>query len=409
MGVFLRMVFISLIVLSISGSSVLAENEVYISADAISGKAPLQVTFNVNSSEEIISVSWDLDGDGNPDSTELAPSYTYAISGSYTVQADVTSASGTKQATLDISAEDPFTVSAIAAPSSGIAPLEVHFTTTVSGQGQYAYTWDFTGDGVIDSTDKNPTYTYEENGGTQAILTVTDEQQNTVTKNLPVMVSSYDSKINVVSYFPASVQLNENQITFLVSNEGTETIKDVSVKIIGNGVQHISSTAISRLKAGEQDSLTERINVMQKGNITAVVKIDGKTFPVSFKVAGSDLNKEDLEVTFNALKQKLQELEGIYYEKKADNFMLDGISDSIKEVKGQLQKAQQQMLTDQLGDAKVNLDLASPTIDDITLSLSEAEETKQKILPWLKDNAIALTTIVAAVGTLGGVAVKVSH
>ena len=88
-----------------------------------------------------------------------------------------------------------------------------------------------------------------------------------------------NQKINVESYFPVALQLKENQVTFLVTNGGAGAIKDISAKIVGEGVQHLSSTSISRLKPGEQDSLTVKMNILRRGNVTAMIKIDEKFFP----------------------------------------------------------------------------------------------------------------------------------
>ena len=309
-------------------------------------------------------------------------------------------------------------MSVVAAPLSGIAPLTVKFTASVSEfpdkNTPFMYSWDFNEDGVVDSVEQNPSYTFENVGDVKVSLTVTDaassfEPQPKVTKQIPITISSYDSKINIASYFPTSLQLKENQVTFLVANEGTEPIKDISAKVIGEGIQHLSSTTISRLKPGEQDSLTVKMNVLKEGQLTASVKIDEKIFPVTFAIAEQvKVNKEELETKLAELKKKLQEQEDLYYEKKAENYLVAEVFENIKATKKQLQDAQQQLLTNNLMEAKVNVDLAGPTIEDIAYRLGDAQKPKQTPLLWLKENAVAITSIIAAVGTLGGVAVKVS-
>jgi len=60
--------------------------------------------------------------------------------------------------------------------TQGYAPLPVNFTNE-SNQGTNvitAYNWDFDDDGVIDSNDENPTYTFQEIGDFISRLTVTD-------------------------------------------------------------------------------------------------------------------------------------------------------------------------------------------------------------------------------------------
>ncbi len=396
----------------LSVSFAVAEETVSLNAVPSSGKAPLEVTFDLVSSEEVLSVSWDFDNDGKEDSAELSPRHTYAA-GKYTATAKVTTATGTTDVSTTINVDDPFSISILAAPSSGVAPLEVKFTTTVAGVSenkQLTYAWDFNNDKIVDSSEQNPIYTFENVGDVITQVIVTDSSTGgSVTKKVPITVSSYNSKLNIVSYFPTSLQLKENQVTFLVANEGTETIKDISAKVIGEGIQHLSSSTISRLKPGEQDSLTVKINVLKEGEITASVKIDEKVFPVTFTVAEQvKVNKEELETKLAELKKKLQEQEDLYYEKKAENYIVAEIFENIKATKKQLQDAQQQLLTGNLLDAKVNVDLAGPVLEDITYRLADAQKPKQTPLLWLKENAVAITAIIAAVGTLSGLAVKVT-
>ena len=409
-------VLLSLLVLMFAFSAV-ADESLSLNAVPSSGKAPLEITFNLVASEEILSVSWDFNGDEVEDSTELSPTYVYAA-GKHTATATVNTASGSADVSTTVVVDDPFSVSVVAAPSSGIAPLTVKFTTSVSvfldKNTPLMYSWDFNEDGVVDSVEQNPSYTFENVGDVKVSLTVTDaassfEPQPKVTKQIPITISSYDSKINIASYFPTSLQLKENQVTFLVANEGTEPIKDISAKVIGEGIQHLSSTTISRLKPGEQDSLTVKMNVLKEGQLTASVKIDEKIFPVTFAIAEQvKVNKEELETKLAELKKKLQEQEDLYYEKKAENYLVAEVFENIKATKKQLQDAQQQLLTNNLMEAKVNVDLAGPTIEDIAYRLGDAQKPKQTPLLWLKENAVAITSIIAAVGTLGGVAVKVS-
>ena len=115
-----------------------------------------------------------------------------------------------------------------------------------------------------------------------------------------------------------------------------------------------------------------------------------------------------MELKLKELKQKLQEQEDLYYEKKAENYLVAEIFENIKATKKQLQDAQQQLLTGNLIEAKVNVDLAGPAIEDITYRLEDAQKPKQTPLLWLKENAVAITAIIAAVGTLSGLAVKVT-
>src|SRR3989338_10186167 len=411
-----RSYVVFLVVIISLASFAVAEETLSLNAVPSSGKAPLEVSFDLVSSEEIMSVSWDFDSDGQEDSTEISPKFTYAAGKDHTT-ANCTTATGSTVVSTTVNVDDPFSVSVIAAPSSGIAPLNVKFTASVSEfpdkNTPFMYSWDFNNGGVVDSVEQNPIYTFENIGAVTVTLVVSDPTSSfdgyKVIKNIPISVSSYDSKINIASYFPTSLQLKENQVTFLVTNEGAETIKDISAKLIGEGIQHLSSTTISRLKPGEQDSLTVKMNILKEGELTASVKIDEKIFPLTFAVAEQvKVNKEELETNLLELKEKLKTEEDKYYEKKADGFLVSEVFDTIKSTKGQLQDAQEKMLTGRLQEAQVNVNLVGSAIADITYRLDDAKKPNQTVLSWMKDNLVTITAIIAAVGTLSGVAVKLS-
>ncbi len=56
--------------------------------------------------------------------------------------------------------------------------------------GPITYAWDFNGDGNVDSTDPNPSYTYTANGAYTAKLTVKDQTGLTGVENIPITVGN---------------------------------------------------------------------------------------------------------------------------------------------------------------------------------------------------------------------------
>jgi PKD repeat protein len=75
--------------------------------------------------------------------------------------------------------DEPFAI-ATADPDSGTAPLTVHLSSAGSDDrdrnGPLTYAWSFSGEaGVVDSTDPNPTHTFDEVGHYSPRLTVTNE------------------------------------------------------------------------------------------------------------------------------------------------------------------------------------------------------------------------------------------
>jgi len=126
-----------------------------------SGIAPLTVQFN-DESAGATAWSWDFDSDGIKDSTVKNPIHTFNNAGSYYVTLEVENPAGTSLCTIP----DPVVVCTAltaefsATPLTGCASLAVNFTDESIGEIE-AWSWDFENDGVIDSTDQNPTHIYD--------------------------------------------------------------------------------------------------------------------------------------------------------------------------------------------------------------------------------------------------------
>ncbi|MFF5230826.1 ThuA domain-containing protein [Dactylosporangium sp. NPDC000521] len=100
---------------------------------------------------------------------------------------------------IDYTAGDRAPIAQAAAdPTSGLAPLAVHFSSAGSrdpdGQ-QITFAWAF-GDGGT-STEPNPTHTYTSNGNFTAQLTVTDSEGRSGTANVPVTVGNTAPKVTI--------------------------------------------------------------------------------------------------------------------------------------------------------------------------------------------------------------------
>lgn len=129
-----------------------------------SGTAPFTVTFT-NMSRATTPVAWTF-GDG-ASSTATNPTHTYTSTGSYTVSLT----SGTQKLVRSsyIQVYAPLNASFTANVRSGVAPLQVAFSNTSSGDFSTSL-WDF-GDGQT-STTISPTHTYTKAGSFQVTLTV---------------------------------------------------------------------------------------------------------------------------------------------------------------------------------------------------------------------------------------------
>jgi len=368
------------------------------------GEVPLVALFDVATTAVPVTYAWDLNGDGKVDSTEAKPVYTYTTEGTYTPSVTFTTQDGkTYVNSTTVIVKSLMTATVIANPLSGSSPLQVQFTVAAAGKAPLKYSWDFNSDDSIDSTKQNPGFTYEEVGEYNATFVVTDATGNSLTKVIPITVSNFDSHLKLDSYFPTALNVGENQVTFIVVNEGKQTVKDISAKIVGNGITHLSSSSISQLKAGEQDSLVVKVSVANSEKVDAKVKVLDKVFPLNFTLTKSAVyNKEELQATLDELKVKVVAQEDLYYAKKAEGFLVAEQFDSIKDNKGRLEQVQQQLLTGKLGDAKVSLELVKSTIEDTNTSLTKAKKEEKSVLQWLGENigtVAAIITGLAAIGT----------
>ncbi|HDH10985.1 MAG TPA: PKD domain-containing protein [Nitrospirae bacterium] len=127
---------------------------------------------------------WDIDNDGIYDYSSTLPtqSHTYVQQGTYAVVLRVTDDFGETDgavATAVISDSSP-AAAFTGTPTSGTVPLTINFTDNSTGYDQpLSHEWDFDNDGVIDSTLRNPSYTYNSAGTYTVSLTVMDSDGST--------------------------------------------------------------------------------------------------------------------------------------------------------------------------------------------------------------------------------------
>ena len=164
-----------------------------LSADPLSGPAPLNVAFDASDSADsdgvIVNYDWDWDGDGvyNLDSgTDPTISHVFNTAGSYNATLRVADDGGlTTTAFVVITVSDsggnlPPVASFTANPLSGDAPLEVNFDASASSDPDgviASYEWDFDGDSVVDLVTGSTAamHSYNDPGNYTVTLTVFDD------------------------------------------------------------------------------------------------------------------------------------------------------------------------------------------------------------------------------------------
>jgi PKD repeat protein len=156
--------------------------------DVVSGQSPLAVQFTDISTNSPTSWQWDFNNDGTIDSTEQSPLHEFNVGGVYTVNLTVANVAGSDyelksnlitvtappaaqfRVNSDTNSED--TTSSV--KLVGVAPFAVHFTDASTGYPYMtSWQWDFNNDGIVDSTDQNPSWTYASIGNYTVKLTVT--------------------------------------------------------------------------------------------------------------------------------------------------------------------------------------------------------------------------------------------
>ena len=180
--------------------------------DLTYGPAPLPVNFFDASdavNTELIGWQWDFENDGIIDSYEQNPAFTYSEPGIYSVMLIIQDSSlvysdtALKEELITICNLQP---GFYANPLSGVSPLEVQFydTTKVEFTQIGTWEWDFNDDGIIDSQEQNPHWTFDQIGKFSIRLIVRDTSQ-TIVKFL--------TKEDYVETFSSGIESNTSDFT----------------------------------------------------------------------------------------------------------------------------------------------------------------------------------------------------
>ncbi|OEU42161.1 hypothetical protein BGV40_11005 [Methanosarcina sp. Ant1] len=156
------------------------------SASAVSGNAPLAVTFTDKSTGSPTSWIWDF-GDGTTYNIQNPP-HIYTQAGNYTVKLTVSNAFGTNtlesKSLIKVSSTAAVVADFNTNVTSGKAPLTVQFNDLSTGS-PTAWEWDFNSDGQADSNEKNPVYQFKDTGAYTVTLR-TGSSTNTKTNYITV-------------------------------------------------------------------------------------------------------------------------------------------------------------------------------------------------------------------------------
>ncbi len=230
------------------------------SASAVSGDAPLKITFTDKSIGSPTSWKWSF-GDG-VSSAEKNPVNTYNKVGKYAVNLTVSNEKYTDSRTLEIDVlpAAPPIVDFKANATSGCIPFSVQFTDL--SENSTSRKWDFNNDGITDSTEKTPVYVYTFPGTYAVNLTASNDKG--------IVSRSFSITALPVQWIDGQLILTENQITTNDSEQLNPVIyrdRIVWEDLRGgnpNGIPHIymynlSTSQESRITASEPGQGTPAI------------------------------------------------------------------------------------------------------------------------------------------------------
>ena len=171
--------------------------------------------------------------------------------------------------------------------TEGPVPLTVHFTDLSTGENPIiSWEWDFDDDGVIDSEEQDPTWTYYEEGTYTVSLTISDG-----------VVTDTETKEDYITVLPGEAALEIGEISggllrinAEINNIGDEEVNEVnwSITLDGNFVilGKDSSGIISSISVNDSETVTDR-PVFGLGRVEITVTADAADVtPVTKTVDG---------------------------------------------------------------------------------------------------------------------------
>lgn len=204
--------------------------------------------------------------------------------------------SGPSDFDWNTSAPSPLSCSASGAPTSGMSPLKVTFTASVSG-GSPGYTWNWNfGDGAT-STKKNPTHTYEKGGNFTWKMTVSDAANNSCMRSGTVKVTgplAVTASVNPRQSMPPFTAAFNSVVTggtppytyaWDFSDGGTANIPNPSHAFVTAGTFECQVTVTDK----DDKSAAATVPVYSGVPIPpSVTSMSALTSPFRLKVVGSD-------------------------------------------------------------------------------------------------------------------------
>ena len=186
--------------------------------------------------------------------------------------------------------------------TNGTVPLTVQFTDTSTGN-PTSWAWDFNGDGIIDSTEQNPIWTYSADGTyTVSLFTANNMGNNTMTQtglikvgNPELVASNLELPINPVTG-------NTYTVNATVTNTGINNAGQFVAKLYDNNVQ-VGKVVVAGLNSGTSIILNFNWTPSTTGSHVLAVIAD-----VNNQINETNRNDSKIIQTINTTQSLLPEL-----------------------------------------------------------------------------------------------------
>jgi hypothetical protein len=239
-------------------------------------------------------------------------------------------------------------------------------------------------------------------------------QENDTGNQTIVDNSSVIQNLAITNFMPQEVKLGDVQFNIQIQNNENGTVNNTFAFVTGNGFSTYNVVPINSLASGEKDYIFVYGNLKQAGNITLTIKINDETFYQNVSVINqnteSDQQKLDelqaeqekeqqiknISDQLNILKQNFTDLQNEFSDKQSGNYDVSLIS--LNTLDNYLHNVQADILTGNVNDANVNLNLANQEYLTQKSSLDNAK--KVPLINILKNNVVLFSTFAGAILTL---------
>ncbi len=227
----------------------------------------------------------------------------------------------------------------------------------------------------------------------------------------------------IVKFFPEQFNIGDVQFNIQVVNTGNVEIADIVALVSGVGFSAYNTVPIDRLAPQQSSYIIVMGNFKDGGNVSLMVRIKDKIFYKNVIVIDphyeekmaiveqeklAEAQKKEAELKKELLKNMTVELDVIdanytamedsLRQKKADNYDISEVS--LVELKGLMRAARSAILTGDVEDARVNLDLAMDEYNDQFRKLQNAPLIKRSLLDIIRSNLLLISSLAASIITL---------